>query len=59
MNHNEFKRHLQKLGCTFTEGTKHTIVHFGQKHTTMPRHGKKEIGKGIAKAIKKQLGIED
>lgn len=59
MNSDQFRRYLKKQGCTFEEGTKHTIVYRGDRQTTLPRHGgRKQLGTGIMEAIKKQLGIE-
>jgi mRNA interferase HicA len=47
----EFKRWLQKQGCTFEPGR-------GGHVSTLPMHGKgKELGTGLVNAIKKQLGL--
>ncbi len=55
----EFKRWLQKQGCTFESGRGgHLTVRLGGKVSTLPMHGKgKELGTGLVKAIKKQLGL--
>jgi len=55
----ELKRKLAKLGCTFTEGTRHTIVHRGGLFTTIPRHPAAEIRTGTLQSILKQLGIKE
>jgi mRNA interferase HicA len=47
----ELKRWLRQQGCTFTEGTKHTIVHLGAKFTEIPRHPSVEIKTGTYQAI--------
>jgi mRNA interferase HicA len=59
MKHSEFKKWLAQQGCTFSTKGKgsHMTVHYGNKKTTMPNHGNKEIGKGLVSAIKKQLGL--
>jgi predicted RNA binding protein YcfA (HicA-like mRNA interferase family) len=33
-------------------------VRCGDKRSVLPMHGKKEIGKGLENAIKKQLGLK-
>jgi len=33
-------------------------VYYGTRKTTMPYHASKEIGTGLVKAIKKQLGLK-
>lgn len=52
------KRWLKKNGCSFDEGTKHTIVRREGRFSTLPRHPKKEIRSGTAEAIVRQLGLE-
>jgi len=56
----EFKRRLQKEGCTFEPGRGgHLIVRLGQKMSVLPMHGKqKELGTGLVNAIKKDLGLK-
>jgi len=54
----ELKRWLKKQGCTFTEGTKHTIVHLNGRFTEIPRHPSIEIKTGTHQAILKQLGLK-
>jgi mRNA interferase HicA len=53
----ELKRWLRKQGCTFTDGKKHTIVHFGSEFTEIPRHPSAEIKPGTYYAILKKLGL--
>ena len=55
----EFRRWLEQQGCTF-EAAKgsHLKVGLGEKRSTLPMHGKKDIGKGLENAIKKQLGLK-
>lgn len=40
-----------------TEGGSHTKVRVGENVTTVPRHN--EIGENLAKAIRKQIGMEN
>jgi mRNA interferase HicA len=56
----EFKRWLTKQGCTFEPGRGgHLTVRLGDKVTDLPMHGKgKELGTGLAHAIKKNLGLK-
>jgi len=60
MNSNEFKRWLAKQGCRLgTQKGSHLKVYLNDKQSVLPMHGKKELGTGLVKAIKKQLGIEE
>jgi mRNA interferase HicA len=56
----EFKRWLEKQGCTFEPGRGgHLTVRRGKHITDLPMHGKgKELGTGLVNAIKKQLGLK-
>lgn len=61
MNSKEFKRWLEKQGCTFEtkSGSGHLIVKLGDKKTDLPIHGHgKELGTGLVNAIKKALGLK-
>jgi mRNA interferase HicA len=60
MTSREFKRWLQKQGCTFEPGRGgHLVVRRGDKVTDLPMHGKqKELGSGLVNAIKKHLGLK-
>jgi predicted RNA binding protein YcfA (HicA-like mRNA interferase family) len=55
---NQLKRLLADLGCRFTEGKKHTLVHYGERIAPLPRHGKRELKTGTVRGILKQLGLE-
>ena len=55
----ELKRWLQEQGCTFEQGKgSHLKVYLGERMSVLPMHGKKEIGKGLEGAIKRQLGLK-
>jgi len=56
---NELKRWLQKHGCQFLEGKKHTLAYYLDRFAPIPRHGKKELPKGTVEAIKRQLGLQN
>jgi len=59
MNSGQFRRYLAKQGCTFEEGARHTLVRRGDKVAALPRHGgSKQLGTGLMKAIKRDLGLE-
>jgi mRNA interferase HicA len=51
----EFKRWLEKQGCTFQPGKGgHLKVRLGQRFSVLPMHGSaREIGKGLVERIKK------
>jgi mRNA interferase HicA len=55
----EFKRWLQRQGCTFEPGHGgHLIVRRGARWSVLPMHGKgKELGTGLVNSIKKDLGL--
>ena len=60
MNSGQFRRYLAKHGCAFEEGKKHTLVQRKGKTASLPRHGgRKQLGIGVMKAIKKALEIDD
>jgi mRNA interferase HicA len=56
----QFKRWLEKRGCTFEPGKGgHLTVRLGTKVTSLPMHGAgKEIGKGLERYIKKVLRLK-
>ncbi len=60
MNSDQFRRFLQKQGCTFEPGKGgHLIVRRGGSKSVLPQHGgSKQLKKGLMIAIKKDLGIE-
>ncbi|HYI63933.1 MAG TPA: hypothetical protein VEW71_03505 [Allosphingosinicella sp.] len=60
MNSSQFRRYLARHGCTFEEGKKHTLVYRRGKVASLPRHGgRKQLGIGVMKAIRKTLEIDD
>lgn len=60
MTSQEFKRWLQRQGCTFEPGRGgHLTVRLGAKVTDLPMHGrKKDLPTGLVNAIKKHLGLQ-
>lgn len=60
MTSQEFKRWLQKAGCTFESGHGgHLIVRLGTKMSVLPMHGnQKELKTGTVNGIKKDLGLK-
>ena len=64
MTPGQFKRWLAKQGCTFEPGkgghlTRPFGVRLDNKMSSLPMHGsRKEIGKGLEIAIKKDLGLK-
>lgn len=59
MSFTQFRRWLAAQGVTFEEGAKHTKLTYRNKHSTLPRHGGREIGEGLRRAILKQLGLKE
>lgn len=61
MKAQEFKRWLAKRGCSFEThkgGSGHLTVRLGKKRSQLPMHGgRKELGKGLMKKIKRDLGL--
>jgi len=59
MDSKQFKKWLAKQGATFKEGKgSHLKVYLNDKQSVLPMHGKKELGKGLENAIKKQLDVK-
>jgi len=61
MNANELRRWLKKQGCTFENhrgGSGHVTVRRGDRKSQLPMHGKKELGTGLVRKIKKDLGLD-
>ncbi|HEX4506238.1 MAG TPA: type II toxin-antitoxin system HicA family toxin [Alphaproteobacteria bacterium] len=62
MNSSELRRWLKKQGCTFEThkgGSGHLTVILGNRKTQIPTHGSnKELGTGLVRKIKKDLGLE-
>ena len=55
----QFKRWLEKRGCTFEPKGGHLTVRLSAKVTSLPMHGAgKEMGKGLEHDIKKVLGLK-
>jgi mRNA interferase HicA len=56
----EFKRWLEKHGCTFEPGKGGHVKAFrGLRRSVVPMHGsRKELPKGLVEAIKRQLGLK-
>lgn len=61
MNSRQAKRFLASKGATFEPGKGgHLIVHLNGKRSVLPQHGQgREIGKGLWRAILKQLEIKE
>jgi mRNA interferase HicA len=58
MKSSEMKRWLTKLGATFTPGKgSHFHVTLNGRTSIIPMHNK-ELGKGLAEQIKKDLGLK-
>jgi len=59
MKYSEFRRWLEQRGAVFVPGKgSHFKVSLNGKSTVFPDHGAKEIGKGLAEKIKKDLGLK-
>lgn len=58
MKSSEFKRWLTEQGASFRPGKgSHLKVILNGKQSVLPMHNK-ELGTGLVKAIKKQLGLK-
>jgi len=62
MNAAELRRWLRRQGCTFEThkgGSGHLTVRRGNRKTQLPTHGgRKELGTGLVRKIKKDPGLE-
>lgn len=60
MNSDQFRRWLGKQGCTFEPAKGgHLKVRRDNRTSYLPQHGgRKELGTGLVRKIKKDLGIE-
>ena len=62
MNANELRRWLRKRGCTFEThmgGSGHQTVRRRNRTSQLPMHGgKKELGTGLVRKIKKDLDLD-
>lgn len=54
----EMMKYLEKKGFTNIGGKQHAVFSNGIRRTQVPRHGRKELGKGLLKAILEQAGID-
>jgi len=56
----EFKRWLEKQGCTFRPGKGgHLKIELKGRYSVPPMHGSaKQLAKGTEEAIRKQLGLK-
>ena len=61
MKYSEFRRWLLRQGVTLTShksGSSHYKAVLGDRYSTFPDHGAKEMGTGLAEKIKKELGLK-
>ncbi len=64
MDAREFKKWLARQGCRFESkqtGSGHLVVinPANGRRSELPMHSRKELGTGLVRTIKKQLGLED
>lgn len=61
MTSSQLKRWLAQHGCTFEAGHGgHLVVRRGNRMSVLPMHGSgRELGTGLVKKIKKDLGLQD
>ena len=55
----ELRRWLRKQGCSFVEGTRHTMVNRGNRTSAIPRHPSEEIKTGRHHKILRDPGAAD
>ena len=60
MKYSQFKKWLKDQGVEFTTQKRgsHRIIRLGNKTSVFPDHGSKEIGSGLVRKIKKDLGLK-
>jgi len=59
VNSKQLKKWLGQQGATFSHGKgSYLKVVLNGRHSSLPMHGTKELGKGIEAAIKRQLGLK-
>ncbi|UWZ94155.1 type II toxin-antitoxin system HicA family toxin [[Pasteurella] aerogenes] len=58
MKQSEFLRWLKAQGVEVEDGSKHIKLYYRDNQSVMPRQPSKEIKKGTAENIKKQLGLK-
>lgn len=64
MTSRELKKFLRQQGCTFEgkrRGSGHLVVINPEngKRSQLPMHSRKELGTGLVREIKRQLGLEE
>lgn len=57
MKVSEFRRWLIAQGVEVLEGSRHTKLRYKGNHSTLSRHGGKEMNEITRRAIIKQLGL--
>jgi hypothetical protein len=57
LTYKELRRMLAEAGCTFAPGTGHEKVYFGDRQSSLPRHGK-DIGPYLLNKILRDLGLK-
>jgi predicted RNA binding protein YcfA (HicA-like mRNA interferase family) len=55
----EMMNYLVKKGFECIGGKRHAVFSNGVRRTEVPRHGNKELGKGLLKKILEQAGINE
>jgi mRNA interferase HicA len=59
MKYSEFKRWLEQQGASFSPGKgSHLHVTLNGRTSIFPYHASKEIGNGLVRKIKKDLGLK-
>lgn len=60
MKYSEFKKWLKAQGVEFTTQKRgsHQNIRLGNKTSVFPHPGSKEIGSGLVRKIKKDLGLK-
>ena len=60
MKYSEFRKWLLSQGVEFTTPKRgsHQLARLGNKTSVFPNHGSKEIGTGLVKKKKKDLGLK-
>lgn len=53
----EMLNYLQKKGFAVYQGQRHYVLRKDEKRTQVPRHGNKDLGKGLLRTILQQAGI--
>ncbi len=59
MKSNEFIREIKRKGWVFRRHGKgsHEIYEKDGRQVTVPNHGSKELGKGLEKKLRKEMGL--